>query len=98
MNVYQIETTIRLSVTFYNVALNLPADPSGVALFVQDPSGNVTQIPSGDIVRTGVGEYYSDFLPSAAGNWTYKWQGSGTSVVATSRDTEFFVEASGLVA
>lgn len=98
MNTYQIETTIRLSVVFYNTALNLPADPSTVALFVMDPNGVVTQIPSGDIVRTGVGAYYSDFLPTSAGEWTYKWQGSGTSVVATSRDTNFFVELSALVA
>ena len=98
MNVYQIETTIRLSVAFYNTALNLPADPSMVSLFVEDPDGVVTQIPSGDIVRSGVGAYYSDFLPTSAGQWTYKWQGSGTSVVATSRDTKFFVQLSALVA
>lgn len=98
MNVYQTETIVRLSVTFYNTAANQPADPSQVALFVQDPNGNVTQIDSGNIVRTGVGLYYSNFLPSSPGEWTYKWQGSGTSVVATSRDTGFFVQASALVA
>lgn len=98
MNIYQVDTIIRLNVQFYNTALNQPADPSTVALFVEDPSGNVTQVPSGDIVRTGVGAYYSDYQPASPGEWTYKWQGSGTSVVATSRDTCFFVQASALIA
>lgn len=97
MNVYQVETLIQLNVTFYNVALNVPADPTSVALFVEDPSGNVSQIDPLQIVRTGVGTYYCDYLPPSPGRWTYKWQGSGTSVIATSRDTCFFVKASELV-
>lgn len=98
VNVYQVETLIQLNVTFYNTQLNQPADPSTVALFVEDPSGTVTPIPSNQIVRTGIGTYYSDFLPTSPGTWTYKWQGSGTSVVATSPDTSFVVRASPLVA
>lgn len=96
-NVYEVDTLIQLNVTFYNTQLNLPADPTTVALFVEDPSGNVTQIPSNLITRTGVGTYYSDFMPSGPGEWTYKWQGSGTSVLATSPDTSFFVRASALI-
>lgn len=94
VNRYQEQTLIQLSVIFYNVALNLPADPSTASLFVEDPSGNVTQIASGNIVRTGVGTYYSNFFPTGPGLWKYKWQGSGTSVQATSPDTAFFVVAS----
>jgi hypothetical protein len=97
-NVYQVDTLIQLSVTFYNTALNLPADPFAVSLFVQDPSGNVTQIASSSIVRTGVGAYYSNFMPTGPGPWTYKWRGNGpTSVQATSPDTSFFVKASELI-
>lgn len=97
-NIYQVDTLVQLNVTFYNTQLNLPADPSIVSLFVEDPTGVVTQIPSNFIVRTGTGTYYSDFLPTGPGQWTYKWQGSGTSVLATSPDTSFFVRASELIA
>jgi hypothetical protein len=97
-NVYQVDTLVQLSVTFYNTALNLPADPSAVSLFVQDPNGVVTQIASNLIVRTGVGAYYSNFMPTGPGEWTYKWRGSGpTSVQATSPDVTFFVKASELI-
>lgn len=96
MNVYQVETLIQLNVVFYNTALNLPADPTAVALFVEDPNANVIPIASNLIVRTGTGAYYYDFLPTIAGEWRYKWQGTG-NVVATSRDTKFYVKGSELV-
>lgn len=93
---YQIDTLIQLNVTFYNTALNEPADPTTVALFVEDPDGTVSEIASNQIVRTGTGAYYSNFLPTGPGLWTYKWQGTG-NVVATSPDTQFFVAASELI-
>lgn len=96
MNTYQIETLLRLNVTFYDVAANLPADPTTIALFVEDPDGVVTEIDPLLIVRTGTGAYYSNFLPSGPGEWTYKWQGTG-NVVATSRDKRFLVKASELI-
>lgn len=97
MNVYQVDTIVQLNVTFYNVALNLPADPTAVALFTEAPDGTVSQVPANQIVRTGTGTYYCDFLPNGPGLWKYKWQGSGSTVVATSRDTPFFVQASQLI-
>lgn len=96
MNTYQIETLLQMNVVFYNVALNQPADPVTVALFVEDPSGVETQILSNEIVRTGVGSYYANFLPTGPGCWTYKWQGTG-NVIATSKDMRFMVQASDLV-
>ncbi len=98
MNIYQVDTLLQLNVTFYNTALNQPADPEFVALFIEDPNGNVSQIPGNLIVRAGTGQYFSDFLPPGPGEWVYKWQGTGNSVVATSRDTRFFVKGSALVA
>lgn len=97
MNVYQVHTIVQMNVTFYNTLLNQPADPTTVALFIEDPSGNVTQVAANLIVRTGVGAYYSNFLPTAPGEWTYKWQGTG-NVVATSPDVEFLVAGSELIA
>ena len=96
MNIYQIETMIRLNGTFYDVSLNLPADPITVALFIESPSAVVSQVPSNQIVRTGTGAYYSNFLPTAPGVWTYKWQGSG-NIIATSKDRRFLIRASALV-
>ena len=96
MNCYQVQTTIQLNVTFFNTALNAPADPTAVALFVEDPTGIVTEIPTGQISRSGVGVYSADFLPTMLGQWTYKWQGTG-NVMATSRDVCFFVQASDLI-
>ncbi len=96
MNCYQVETLIQMNVTFYDVALNLPADPVTVSLFVEDPNGNVSQIPANAINRTGTGAYNSMFLPTMPGQWAYKWQGTG-NVMATSRDGCFFVQASDMV-
>ena len=96
MNFYQIETLLQLNVTFYDVEQNLPADPITVALFIEDPNGVVTQVAANLIVRTGTGTYFSDFLPPIPGKWTYKWQGTG-NIIATSKDTHFYVKGSALV-
>lgn len=96
MNIYQVDTIIQLNVTFYNTVLNAPADPITVSLFIENPAGIVTQISSNLITRNGTGVYYSEFLPTSPGIWTYKWQGTG-NVVASSRDTRFLVKGSELI-
>lgn len=99
MNKYEIDTQIEVVGTFLNVSPNVPsvpADPTAVTLYVLDPSGNETQHTyPGDVVRNGIGLYSFTFVPSGPGIWTYKWQGAG-QVIATSRDTLFFVRASNL--
>lgn len=99
--IYPIDTLVQMNVTFYDVARQLPADPFEVLLFVQDPSGNVVQLPSplypnSPIVKQGIGKYYCDFLPYAPGRWKYKWRGLINGVVATSKDTAFIVVGSNL--
>ena len=99
MNEYQVATLVGLYVQFYAVppgASPQPADPTTVELFVEDQNGNVTQIASSAIARTGVGAYNTNFLPSEVGLWKYKWQGTGTLIV-TSPDGAFFVKASDMV-
>jgi hypothetical protein len=96
MNEYQVDTQIQLNGYFFNVLLNVPADPTTVSLFVEDPTGNVTEIASDLIFRVSTGVYYSLVLPSGPGVWKYKWQGVG-NVQATSPDTCFLVKASSLV-
>lgn len=96
-NIYEIDTQIQLTGTFMNVALNAVADPSSVTLYILDPSGNETQQTyPGTISRASVGVYNYIFVPSGPGEWKYKWQGVG-DVIATSRDTKFFVRASDLI-
>ena len=99
---YQVDTLLQLNVTFYDTSRNVPADPLVVTIFVQDPLGNITQLPSeafpdSQIVRTGTGTYYCDFLPSMPGEWKYKWQGTTNGVIATTPDTRFFVKGSELL-
>lgn len=95
---YKGNTLIQIGTTFYNTQLNIPADPFTAAAYVMDPLGNVTQIPSNQIVRSGIGVYSSNFMPTSPGQWFYNWIGSGpTSVQATTGDVPFFVEASQLI-
>lgn len=100
MNFYEIDTQMQISATFMNIALNIPADPVTITLFLLDPLGNETSVvypgPSTPIQRTGVGLYSYLFIPNSVGTWTYKWQGVG-NVFATSRDTKFTVRASNLI-
>jgi len=99
VNIYQVETLLQLNVTFFNVEANLPADPQEALLFIEAPDGTVTQADPSQIVRTGVGAYFYNFLPPGPGVWTYKWQGTGvSSVIATSKDRCFLVQGSALVA
>ncbi len=98
MNKYQIDTQIQLNGTFYNVGLNVLADPSTAMLFIEDPSGVVSEYgPGPPVVRTAVGVYYMLFVPPSPGQWSYQWQGTG-AVIATSKVTRFFVQASDLIA
>lgn len=95
VNQYQFKTLIQLAGNFYNVQANVLADPQTVSLFIEDPSYNITEIAGNLIVRSGVGQYYYNFLPTAPGFWKYKWQGTGqTGVIATSDDTMFLVKSS----
>lgn len=98
MDDYEIDTQIETTVTFLNVGLNVPADPTAVTLFILDPLGNETSVAynPGPITRSGIGVYGYVFVPSSPGVWTYKWQGVG-AVIATSRDRRFFVRASSLI-
>jgi len=95
-NVYQVETQIQINGTFVNASTGAPVDPSTINLFVEDPTGDVTEYTTPAVVKVSVGVYYYQLTVSLPGTWTYKWQGTGT-VIATSPDTSFFVQASGLI-
>ena len=94
-NCYEALTRIEMTGQFYNVAQNVLADPTSVSLFIEDPSGDVTEITN--TTRVSVGVYTYLFVPTAPGQWKYKFQGYGTvnsPVIATSPDVWFFVKTS----
>lgn len=95
VNFYQLETLIQFSVSFTNTASGLAVDPGAVTLWMLDPNGNQASYTyaGGQVVRTGVGQYYCNVAPDVAGRWTYKWQGTAPAEV-TSPDTYFIVNQS----
>ena len=86
MNVYPVQGTVRLTVTFTDpLANNAPVDPTAVVLTLTLPD-QTQQTPAP--VRDGVGAYHCDTTVSQAGVWIYSWQGTG-AVIASSGDGFF---------
>jgi hypothetical protein len=98
MSKYEIDTSIQINGDFLNAIDDIYVDPSGVTLFILDPSGaqTIAQYP-GAVIRDAQGHYHYTIAPSKSGTWTYKWQAGG-SFIGTSPDTTFTVNASALIA
>jgi hypothetical protein len=99
---YEIDTSIQINGDFLNAIDDIYVDPSGVFLFILDPSGfqtsfQYTGAPASPITRDAQGHYHYVITPSKSGTWTYKWQATG-SFIGTSPDTFFTVNASALIA
>jgi hypothetical protein len=99
---YEIDTSIQINGDFLNAIDDIYVDPSGVFLFILDPSGfqtsfQYTGVPASPITRDSQGHYHFVITPSKSGTWTYKWQATGT-FIGTSPDTFFTVNASALLA
>jgi hypothetical protein len=58
-----------------------PTDPSTVSLAVTDPLGATTTYTyaGGTVSKTTTGIYTKDVACSSAGEWSYKWTGTGTA-------------------
>ena len=99
---YEIDTSIELAGVFINSLSGVYIDPTGVTLYILDPSGvqslfQYNTTPSSPITRDALGRYHYTVSPGKSGTWSYKWQGSGTAV-ATSPDTTFVVNPSSMIA
>jgi hypothetical protein len=72
-----------ITVTFRNAA-GTAADPTGVTLEIRNPStGARTTYTYGvdaALVKDTTGVYHYDVTLSAAGDWVFRWVGSGTIV------------------
>jgi hypothetical protein len=65
-------------------------DPTTVTLEVKDPAGTVTTpIPVKD---AGQGKYHADINVNAAGDWWYRWEGTGVAQAAA--EQRFIIKAS----
>lgn len=71
--------------TFTN-ADGAPANPTTVTIKVKDPTGARTSITLG-IVNDGVGKYHYDLPLTKAGQWFYRFEGTGA---VTAADEKFF--------
>lgn len=82
-NVYTIGQQVRLTATFKNSA-GTATDPTGVVLKYSAAGGTVTTKTYGTdaIVKSSTGVYYFDLVLSTAGEWWYRWEGSGAIVAA----------------
>lgn len=79
MNVYPLDSTVRLSVEFTREADDQPQDPSDVQLYLLAPGEALETYTysSGQLRRDGVGLYHMDALLGLPGRWKYGFIGSG---------------------
>ena len=78
INEYLPGQKVRISASFTNSA-GTEADPSDVILTVKAPTG-VTSTPT--VSRDSTGIYHADVTLNSAGQWHYRWTGSGVIVAA----------------
>ena len=90
-NVYDIGDTVRLKGAFTNDA-GAATDPTAITLTVKDPTGAVTTYTYAlaQVVKSATGIYYYDLLISKAGDWYYRFEGTGA--VATAGEEYFTVK------
>ena len=79
MATYTVGKTIRLRAVF--AVDDVDTDPTTISLIVQSPAGTDTTYTyaAGQIVRDAAGSFYYDLTLSAAGNWSYRWVGTGAA-------------------
>lgn len=98
MNIFDIGDVVRLRGSFTNSA-GTAVDPSSLTLqlrrFLDDPSSFSTLVYGvNSVVRASVGEYYHDFSVSSgsqAGEWRYRWNGTGDNAAAGEQQIMFRV-------
>lgn len=92
MNSYDKGDLVRLTATFTNSA-GVATDPTAVTCQVKSPSATTTYTYNpGTVVKDSTGVYHLDVSASAAGQWWYRWEGTGA--VEQADEGTFVVEAS----
>jgi hypothetical protein len=87
MNIYDIGDMAELKGGPFADITGTVGDPDTVTCRVKDPTGSeiiYTYSPSsGPIVKDYPGNYHLDILITIAGEWSYRWAGSGSITAAT---------------
>lgn len=86
MNSYNLNTLVRLSVSFKDTN-GVLIDPTTVTVSILDPTEASV---AATVVKDSVGTYHADVTPALFGVWDYTFAGTG-AVVATGQ-ASFFVE------
>jgi hypothetical protein len=92
-NVYTKDSTVTISNTF--TLTGTATDPTTVTCYFKDPTGALTTYVYGtnsQLVRDSTGAYHVDIFANIAGNWWYRFEGTGTVVSAS--EAEFIVPLS----
>ena len=76
-NAYTLGTLVRCTATFSFGGSNI--DPTAVTATLKDPSGVET---SPAVVHDATGAYHFDFTPTLPGVHYYRFNGTGTVIVA----------------
>jgi hypothetical protein len=91
-NIYDIGDVARVTMTFTVDDVN--TDPTTITLKVKDPTGNKTTYTYAlaEVTRSAAGIYYKDISIDEAGQWYYRWEGTGA--VETAEENYFMVRES----
>lgn len=81
-NRYVTGNLVRVWVSFRN-EVDTPQDPTTVTLRVEDPSGQVTVYEQLELTNTAVGEWEYRVPADLEGDYSYRWEGSGTLTAAS---------------
>lgn len=92
MTTYDIGDQVRVTATLTDLA-GTATDPTAVTLTVRKPDGTSTSYTygAGTVTKSATGVYYKDVDVDQAGEWNYRWTGTGALVVA--EEGQFYVRA-----
>lgn len=83
METYDVGDQVRLTATLTDLS-GTATDPTAVTLTVRKPDQTATDYTyaAGQVTRSGTGVYYRDVDIDQAGEWNYRFAGTGALVVA----------------
>ncbi len=91
MATYDIGDLVRVSGTFQVGGSD--TDPTAVTIKHLDPSGNLTTwlyLTDPEVIRDAVGQFHADIDIDEAGQWWYRFEGTGAAQAAG--EETFFVD------
>ena len=90
-NTYDIGALIRVSGTFQVGGVD--TDPTAVTVKHRKPDGTLVTkvfVTDAEVVKDATGQYHMDIDIDAAGQWWYRFEGTGTA--QTAEEKNFFID------